>query len=63
MLRVTVNGVPRQFPEGQTILQALRSIGIELPALCHDEHHPVNGPEFCRRGQRPSAVPPQLAVM
>jgi formate dehydrogenase major subunit len=48
MLRVTVNGVPRQFPEGQTILQALRSVGIELPALCHDPRlKPFAGCRLC----------------
>ena len=48
MLRVTVNGMPRQFAEGQTILHALRSIGIELPALCHDPRlKPFAGCRLC----------------
>ncbi len=48
MLRVTVNGVPRQFADGQTILQALQSIGIEVPTLCHDARlKPFAGCRLC----------------
>jgi formate dehydrogenase major subunit len=37
MLQVTINGQPRQFPEGLTINQALRQIAVEVPTLCHDD--------------------------
>lgn len=37
MLRATVNGKPREFRDNSTILEALRSRGIEVPTLCHDE--------------------------
>src|SRR5712691_2333181 len=48
MLRVTVNGVPRQFRDGQTILHALQSIGIEVPTLCHDARlKPFAGCRLC----------------
>src|ERR1700674_5557436 len=48
MLRVTINGVPRQFADGQTILQALQSIDIEVPALCHDSRlKPFAGCRLC----------------
>ena len=36
MLRVTINGQPREFVEGLTILDALRSIGVQVPPACHD---------------------------
>jgi formate dehydrogenase major subunit len=48
MLRVTVNGVPRQFADGETILHALQSIGIEVPTLCHDARlKPFAGCRLC----------------
>jgi formate dehydrogenase major subunit len=48
MLLVTVNGVPRQFTDGQTILHALQSISIEVPALCHDARlKPFAGCRLC----------------
>jgi formate dehydrogenase major subunit len=48
MLRVTVNGAPRQFADGQTILHALQSIGIEVPTLCHDSRlKPFAGCRLC----------------
>jgi len=48
MLRVTVNGAPRRFAQGLTILDALQSIGIDLPALCHDSRlKPFAGCRLC----------------
>ena len=37
MLRATVNGKRHEFRDDSTILQALRSLGIEVPTLCHDD--------------------------
>ena len=36
MLRVTINGTDQEVPSGQTVLNALRSIGIGVPSLCYD---------------------------
>jgi formate dehydrogenase major subunit len=48
MLRATVNGIPREFAEGQTILLALRSLGIEVPTLCYDPRlKPFAGCRLC----------------
>jgi len=35
-LRVVLNGRAREFEEGVSILDAARSVGIEIPTLCHD---------------------------
>jgi formate dehydrogenase major subunit len=35
-LRVTIDGLERDVPEGTTVLEALRSSGIDVPTLCHD---------------------------
>ncbi|MCG3159127.1 MAG: Nitrate reductase [Acidobacteria bacterium] len=37
MLRVTINFKTHEFPEGWTILEAARSLGLDLPTLCHDD--------------------------
>jgi formate dehydrogenase major subunit len=37
VLQVIVDGEERAFPANLTVLQALRTLGIELPALCHDD--------------------------
>src|SRR4029453_18315953 len=37
MLRITINGRACEVREGATILEALRSIGTEVPTLCHDD--------------------------
>ncbi|MBF6024845.1 formate dehydrogenase subunit alpha [Lysobacter niastensis] len=34
---VEVDGVERQFPHGLTMLQALRTLNISVPTLCHDD--------------------------
>lgn len=36
-LNVVLDGEAAEFPAGMTMLQALRSRGIELPTLCHDD--------------------------
>ena len=36
MLHVTLNGQPGEFPEGASILDALRAASIAVPTLCYD---------------------------
>jgi formate dehydrogenase major subunit len=36
MVRVTIDGATHDFDADRSILDALRSIGIDLPAACHD---------------------------
>jgi formate dehydrogenase major subunit len=37
MLHITIDNQSHEFASGTTILQALNSVGIEVPTLCHDE--------------------------
>ncbi|MCI0387549.1 MAG: formate dehydrogenase subunit alpha [Acidobacteria bacterium] len=37
MSRITINNQSLEFAPGITILQALNSVGIEVPTLCHDD--------------------------
>jgi iron-only hydrogenase group A len=37
MTKLTINNTPVEVPEGTTILQAARQIGIKIPTLCHVE--------------------------
>ena len=34
MIHLTINGIPVTAPEGTTILEAARSVGIKIPSLC-----------------------------
>jgi formate dehydrogenase major subunit len=43
MLQVTINDQRREFPDGVTILGALRQLGIELPTVCHDDRLEPSG--------------------
>ena len=36
LVTVTIDGLTVQVPEGTSVLDAARSIGINIPALCHD---------------------------
>jgi formate dehydrogenase major subunit len=48
MLRVTVNGQPRQCAAGQTVLSALRGTADDVPALCDDPRlTPIGGCRLC----------------
>ena len=48
MLQLTINGQPHQFRESLSILQALRSLKIEIPSLCYDERmKPYGGCRLC----------------
>ena len=35
MVNLTINGLPAEVLEGTTVLEAARSIGIQIPTLCH----------------------------
>ncbi|MBR1769105.1 MAG: [Bacteroidales bacterium] len=37
MINLTIDGIKLQVPKGTTILKAARSIGIDIPTLCHYE--------------------------
>jgi NADH dehydrogenase/NADH:ubiquinone oxidoreductase subunit G len=37
MVRATINGKSCEFNDTSTVLDAARSLGIEVPTLCHDE--------------------------
>ena len=37
MVHITINGTEVDAPEGQTILQAAKTLGIKIPTLCHHE--------------------------
>lgn|GEM_PF-2965562 len=37
MPNVTLNGKPYSFPDGTSIPDACRHLGIEVPTLCHDD--------------------------
>ena len=37
VLNITINGQKVQCQAGETVLQAARAAGIEIPTLCHDE--------------------------
>lgn len=48
MLRVTVNGSEHELPEGGSILDGLRLLGIEVPTLCHDDRiRPTGACRLC----------------
>ena len=35
MPRLTINGIPVEVPEGETVLEAIRFLGIGVPTLCY----------------------------
>lgn len=37
MTRVTINGEGYDFPQGTILVDAIKSIGLEVPTFCHDE--------------------------
>lgn len=48
MLHVKINGKDFDFSEGLSILQALHSLQLEIPQLCHDERlKPYGGCRLC----------------
>ena len=47
-MRITIDGVTADVPEGSTILDACRVLGIETPTLCYgDTLTPVNACRVC----------------
>ena len=42
-MTLKINGREVEFQPGQTILEAARQAGIEIPTLCHLEHAPATG--------------------
>jgi len=48
VIRATINSHAREFREGISILEACRSIGLEIPTLCHDERlKPIGSCRLC----------------
>jgi predicted molibdopterin-dependent oxidoreductase YjgC len=60
-LTITVNGDEAHVSAGQTLLHALRDLGVVVPTLCHDERlTPYGGCRLCvvaRRDGRGGLVP------
>ncbi|MFZ5787733.1 MAG: molybdopterin-dependent oxidoreductase, partial [Acidobacteriota bacterium] len=58
---ITVNGRPVEVPLGTSLLDALRSNGVQVPTLCHDDRlTPYGGCRLCvvqRRDGRGGLVP------
>jgi len=46
MVKLTIDGVQVEVPKGTTVLEAARSVGIEVPSLCYLKG--VNHPANCR---------------
>ena len=45
---VVIDGSEVEYREGETVLQAARRIGIEIPTLCHDDRlEPVGACRMC----------------
>jgi len=42
MPKLTIDNQQVEVPEGATVLDAARSLGIEIPTLCHSEGRPAN---------------------
>ncbi len=48
MRRVTINGIETECGKEETILQAAKKAGFEIPTLCHDERlEPYGGCRLC----------------
>jgi formate dehydrogenase major subunit len=41
--RVVIDGIPHELPDGSSLLHALRSVGVHVPALCHDDRIAPSG--------------------
>src|SRR5579871_1893126 len=51
MVNVLVDGKPAMVPEGATALDALRSLGLDVPTACHDPRlKPTGGCRLCLVG-------------
>ena len=59
MITATINEHAYQFAEHLTILEACRSIGIDIPTLCHDERlKPIGSCRMCLVEVAGQARPP-----
>lgn len=48
MIRATINGQSHEFEEGGSILGAAKSVGIDVPTLCHDPRlKPIGSCRMC----------------
>src|SRR4051812_30610368 len=48
MITLTIDGRPVTVPEGTTLWEAAKSLGIEIPVLCHDPRlRPVGVCRMC----------------
>ena len=48
MIRATLNGQANEFAQGVSILDAARSVGIDIPTLCHDPRlKPIGSCRMC----------------
>ena len=48
MIRATINGLDGEFNDGITVLEAARSVGINIPTLCNDDRlKPVGACRMC----------------
>jgi NADH dehydrogenase/NADH:ubiquinone oxidoreductase subunit G len=45
-ITITIDGVVIQVPAGATIMEAARSVGIDIPTICYHDHTTSNG--VCR---------------
>jgi formate dehydrogenase major subunit len=43
VIRIAIDNVPREVREGQSLLHAMRDIGIRLPAICDDDRLAPSG--------------------
>jgi formate dehydrogenase major subunit len=58
MLRVVINRTTYELPDGQSILNALRTVGVHVPTLCHDDRLvPVGACRLCVVGTSDSDRP------
>jgi formate dehydrogenase major subunit len=48
MIKAIINGQPKEFTEGISVLEALGTAGIEVPTLCHDKRlKPIGSCRLC----------------
>ena len=59
MVNVQVDGVWHQFPRGMRMIEALESIGVEVPHYCY--HSKLSSPGNCRMCMVEQGMPPRPA--
>ena len=42
MINLTINNIPVTAPEGTTILDAAKTVNVNIPTLCHMDFHDIN---------------------